>query len=472
MTADSRDSRRPMHDKPEITDRILQRIGDEFAALSTSTDGLVTCTVRAPGILFHGLPRVGGDWFYWSRPSQDSYILGLGEALRLTAAGDGRLATLSREFDQQRRRWRQLDPDASGVQAIAFTGFAFDQDDPMEAGWQGLPNAAVFFPELTIRQQGESCTLSFTLHDRDLPSTLQRWRGLLNGLLDALNRATDPQGSPTQLSRVASTPPDDEWIRRVSQATEMIRNGELDKVVPCRSIRVQAQRSLSPACLMSTLSCLYPGSMLFAISLGGRTFASATPERLAAKKSDRLACDAIGGTTHRAPEEALDRCLGEQLLQDAKSLHEHALVVDGIADSLKEVCLPLEVPETPGLLQLRNLQHLWTQIQGTLRQETNLFDIARRLHPTAAVNGHPAASARRWLSDHEAANRGWYTGAAGWMDINGDGELAVLLRCALLDGNSAELFAGAGITSDSRPVDELRETELKFGAMLEALQNA
>jgi isochorismate synthase EntC len=60
----------------------------------------------------------------------------------------------------------------------------------------------------------------------------------------------------------------------------------------------------------------------------------------------------------------------------------------------------------------------------------------------------------------------------GWLDSEGNGEFAVVLRCALLRGTHAELFAGAGIVPDSDPARELQETEMKFGAMLEALGGA
>lgn len=73
---------------------------------------------------------------------------------------------------------------------------------------------------------------------------------------------------------------------------------------------------------------------------------------------------------------------------------------------------------------------------------------------------------------NEPIDRGWYAGAAGWIEYDGNGKLAVLLRCALLDNNYADLFAGAGITAESDPDAEYAETELKLRVMLEALENA
>jgi menaquinone-specific isochorismate synthase len=246
----------------------------------------------------------------------------------------------------------------------------------------------------------------------------------------------------------------------------------MEKVVLARQQRIQAQRRLDPVQLMASLNYLYPRSTLLATRIDGRVFVSATPERLASYHAGEITCDAMAGTAQRAPVELQDGKLGAQLLADPKSRHEHQLVVDGIRASMKQLCSDISPQQPPTLKRLRGLQHLFTEIRGQLRPETGLIQAAARLHPTAAVNGHPATAASHWLQQHEPFDRGWYAGAAGWIDCHGNGELAVLLRCALLDRDQAELFAGAGITSGSDADAEYAETELKFGVMLEALENS
>ncbi len=94
---------------------------------------------------------------------------------------------------------------------------------------------------------------------------------------------------------------------------------------------------------------------------------------------------------------------------------------------------------------------------------------APALHPTPAVGGLPSAAAMRWISEHESGPRGWYASPVGWFDAAGDGEFAVALRCCLLRGSRAHLYAGAGIVGNSDPRLEYRETELKRHALLRAL---
>lgn len=465
-----------MPNRPSPIPSILNRLESALASLPSRdrhrAGQLVSVTLAAPELRLQRLPQLDGNWFYWGEPNRQCYLLGMGEAMRLTASGEERLKVLSDRFEQQRARWHHLDPDGCGFRATAFTGFAFDPRDPMRQNWSGLPNAAIFFPELLLHQTPDQCALTFSFnHDAPVRARLRAGH-LLQLLAEALAREPEPERKRNRLSRTAAIPSYEEWILQVSEATQQIRRGTLDKVVPFRRISVRAEQPLNPARLMTSLDDLYPSSLLFSIQLAGSTFAAATPERLITRRGKQIACDAVGGTIGRAPDPDADQRLGRELLDDAKSRHEHALVVRGILASLAPHCQRLTAPDRPALKRLRKLQHLWTGINGELRGDATLLRIASDLHPTAAVNGFPAANAGHWLSTYQHAARGWYTGAAGWLDQQGDGELAVLLRCALLNGESAELFAGAGVTSESCPIAEFQETELKLGTMLEALEHA
>ncbi len=97
------------------------------------------------------------------------------------------------------------------------------------------------------------------------------------------------------------------------------------------------------------------------------------------------------------------------------------------------------------------------------------IELAGVLHPTPAVGGEPGEVAARLIPALEGLDRGWYAGPVGWTDAAGDGEFCVALRCALVRGRLAHLYAGCGIVRDSDPVAELAETEVKLGALLPVL---
>jgi isochorismate synthase EntC len=98
-----------------------------------------------------------------------------------------------------------------------------------------------------------------------------------------------------------------------------------------------------------------------------------------------------------------------------------------------------------------------------------VLELAGLLHPTPAVGGEPWDRAGPLIPALEGLDRGWYAGPVGWTDFEEDGELCVALRCALLRGPVAHLYAGDGIVGDSVPADELAETEAKLGALLPLL---
>ncbi len=92
---------------------------------------------------------------------------------------------------------------------------------------------------------------------------------------------------------------------------------------------------------------------------------------------------------------------------------------------------------------------------------------ARREH--AAAGGTPADAARQAIAELEPFDRGFFTGAVGWMDASGDGEWAVTIRCATSDQDGLDLFAGAGVVAGTDPGAALAETTAKLGTMLAAL---
>ena len=161
-----------------------------------------------------------------------------------------------------------------------------------------------------------------------------------------------------------------------------------------------------------------------------------------------------------------DRANAEALLASAKNREEHAIVVEAIEDVLGMYCEHLDHDPEPVLVETANVWHLATRFRGTLRiPSPGVVELVAALHPTPAVGGTPTATAKAAIDELEPFDRGGYAGAVGWMDAEGDGEWAIALRCARLDGQRATLYAGAGIVADSQPADELDETDRKFRAV-------
>ena len=177
----------------------------------------------------------------------------------------------------------------------------------------------------------------------------------------------------------------------------------------------------------------------------------------------------LAGTTRRSADPAVDDLLGEQLLRGTKEREEQAIVVRRIERELRPVSVWVAAADEPVLVKVQNVQHLGTPIRAQLADPVPCVELAGRLHPTPAVGGEPRDAAARLIPALEGLDRGWYAGTVGWTDLSEDGEFCVAIRCGLLRGSVAHLYAGNGIVRDSDPADELAETEVKLQALLPLL---
>jgi menaquinone-specific isochorismate synthase len=174
----------------------------------------------------------------------------------------------------------------------------------------------------------------------------------------------------------------------------------------------------------------------------------------------------------RSGDPETDERLARSLLASSKDRAEHRVVVQAVAGALNEVCERLDVPSAPSIVPLRNVSHLGTAISGTLSPEgatESALELAIRLHPTPAVAGTPTDEALNYLRAVEGFDRGRYAGPVGWVDARGDGEFAIGIRSADIDGPRARLVAGVGIVGDSNAESELAETQFKLQALLAAV---
>ncbi len=251
----------------------------------------------------------------------------------------------------------------------------------------------------------------------------------------------------------------------VSAATARIRAGELQKVVLAHDLEATTSRPVDERFLLRRLAAAYPDCWTFAV----QGLVGASPELLIRRSADRIASRVLAGTAWR---EHTGDAVSADLLGSAKDITEHAYAVRSVADVLARACSDLEVPEAPVPLELANLTHLSTDIVGRLdRRAPTALDLAARLHPTAAVGGSPTDVARRLIRELEPMKRGRYAAPVGWMDSKGDGEFAIALRCAQVDGRSVRLMAGCGVVADSQPDVEAREAQIKMVPIRDALES-
>ena len=267
---------------------------------------------------------------------------------------------------------------------------------------------------------------------------------------------------PTTFSVTGGTPKP-LWDKAVTAALARVEEGAIEKVVLARSIEITADQAFSVTDILSRLRRDQPGCFVY--STGG--FLGASPELLVRRTGTTVTSSPMAGTVAGTSSAAIER-----LRTSAKDGREHDLVVEAILAGLAPYCKNLDAVMTPEVAVLATISHLVTPIRGQLNDPPcDVLALTRALHPTPAVGGTPTDAAIALIAQLEDSSRGFYAGPVGWVDAKGDGEFALALRGALIDGTRATMHAGAGIVAGSNPETEWRETEAKFAPMIAALTN-
>ncbi len=437
-------------------------------ALTTATEERAIVVARFPApsapldAMLHGVRR--GTSILW-RPVEGRAIAGHGAAVEIPLDGDGRFGALGPASRAIFEHTRLVDhPDVAPAAPRLFGGWSFRAGGAADAPWGGFGDGRFFLPRWSYERDGSRGVLTLAVDARD------GWGGRLGlvraeldriwGLLERPRPGAPPPGLRSVRHQDRAS-----WDRQIEAITRAIADGQISKVVAARRAEVQALGEVDAWSALDALSGDYPETWRFGLRFGDSgTFVAATPERLFVKTDRVVEADALAGTIDAALPDAAER-----LRASDKDRREHAVVVDHIVDRLRGHCTHLEPPGEPRLRRLPNVLHLHTPVRGTLRPEAHAAELVEALFPTPAVGGVPARAAADWIAAREVHERGWYCGPVGWIDARGDAELTVALRCGVIRGSSAWLYAGGGIVRGSEAQAEWEEAAWKLAPLLRAL---
>ncbi len=422
-----------------------------------------------PAAVVFASRRPGEPWFCFEQPDLGgAAIATLGRLRRIEGSGVGR-------FEAVARSWRELLSDAEfeppdgppGAGLVAVGGFAFAEHGGEAPQWEGFGSGGLTVPEVTIARRGEDVRLTIAVSaaaDDLAEQLLERAQRRLADLRSAPLPMVDP--APAGRFVIASTAPPEHYEAAVSRAVERIHAGDFHKIVLAREVCVHAPSPHDPAAVFGVLRAAFQSCYVFCVGERDSAFVAASPELLVRRDGMRAQTVALAGSTRRSADPAVDAHLGDQLLRSSKNRSEHDFVKQGIARMLRPHALWVAAPEDPSIIKVANIQHLATPIRAQLASPLSAVELAGMLHPTPAVGGEPASATLSQIPALEGLDRGWYAGPVGWTDSNEDGEFCVALRCALLRGREARLYAGVGVVGGSDPSAELAETEVKLAALL------
>ena len=350
------------------------------------------------------------------------------------------------------RLWQRV---RSSIDGIAVGGFAYRTDREPGGAWSGFPALLFRVPALAVMRRRGRTFASAATPDAE---------ALLDLATTAVRAPSARKLDVTPLRNPLA------WTAAVETAAARLRAGEAEKVVLAREVLARGDGVVSAGMVVRGLRAAYPSCFTYLIAgADGTAFAGASPELLIRRAGAHAFAQPMAGSVARGATDAEDERLAGLLVASTKDAVEHRVVSDFVVEALQPFASKVSA-RAPEVVRFTNIQHLATSVDIELREPAaDALTLAAALHPTPAVGGWPRQAADVMIDELEGMERGWYAGAVGWIDADGDGELAVALRCGLLWEDGARLYAGVGVMPDSDPARELEETELKFKALLTAL---
>jgi isochorismate synthase len=457
-------------------------------ALVRGVATLVSATIPIPRpdplALFSSARALGHEPSLWLQPAAAFALLGVGSAWTIEAEG-------AQRFDAVSRAWQGLidaglmdvPAGVDGVGPMLLGGFGFDSEPATSAVWRGFEGARLVLPKLLLTLTATSAWLTSNIvveqddqradADAVVAAAGRLWADLRgvpsDGTSDASAAASSEDGRARPLEIAAHRPGASDWRATAARFAGAVGRGRLDKVVLTRSIDLIAESPIDVPGVLGRLAEAAPESTVFALSRGQRTFLGASPERLIALDGREFRTVAMAGSIRRGVDAAEDERLAAALLESDKEREEHDVVVQMLGQTLAPLADRLTIADGPSVVRLTHVQHLVTEVSGRLSEPRGILALVETLHPTPAVGGAPRELALQLIAEEERHERGWYAGPIGWIDRHGDGEFAVALRCGVVDGREATLFAGCGIVADSDPQKEWDESLVKLRALGSAL---
>ena len=431
-----------------------------------------------PLAVLDGLAGEAGLRFYWENPSKQEAVAAWGVTRDLLVNSPGRFEQtqlfVDSCFDQVQQ---EGDIGSTGSETRVFCSFSFFEDSAYSErnGGGTQPTATMFLPrfQITKKNKNHFLVINYPLSDHaQTPEVVRSLRDKVSSIDWSEYKELAPSHKKTidwQEKDIFSAASSQYFKTTVRSALNSIALDEMSKIVLAHAVDIKSPTPFDTINSLQNLRDRHPDCYIFDLrNNNGQDFIGASPERLVSIQNRQLVTDALAGSAPRGKSTSEDVQWANILLKNRKEKREHQAVSDFITARLKNIGLkPQQLPLQ--LLQLSNIQHLWTPIYAHLPKGIEPLEIIAQLHPTPAVAGVPNRIACNKIRHYEKFDRGLYAAPLGWIDNHGNCEFVVGIRSALIEQNNARLYAGAGIVSGSNPDKEFVEIQLKLQSLLKAL---
>ncbi|MEP3838961.1 MAG: anthranilate synthase component I family protein [Algibacter sp.] len=263
---------------------------------------------------------------------------------------------------------------------------------------------------------------------------------------------------------------DDEFRNQVEIARKHCQRGDVFQLVLSR--RFSQEFTGDDFNIYRALRSINPSPYLFYFDYGDFKIFGSSPEAQLIVDDGLAEIHPIAGTFKRTGDEHKDEILAEKLKNDDKENAEHVMLVDLARNDLSRHGSGVKVVTYREVQFFSHVIHLVSKVTGQKHKETSTMQVVADTFPAGTLSGAPKHRAMQLIEDYEKTSRGYYGGAIGFMDFDGNFNHAIMIRTFLSKDYKLNWQAGAGLVSKSNQENELQEVYNKLGALTKAIKLA
>ena len=263
---------------------------------------------------------------------------------------------------------------------------------------------------------------------------------------------------------------EDEFKKSVEKAKKYIEEGDIMQVV-C-SQRMSIPFTADPVALYRSIRQLNPSPYMYYLNLHDFHIVGSSPEILARLEDNKVTVRPIAGTRRRGKDDADDIAMEEDMINDPKEIAEHLMLIDLGRNDVGRVAKPgtVNVTEQFGIERYSHVMHMVSNVEAELEDGLSAIDLFKATFPAGTVSGAPKIRAMEIIDEFEPVKRGIYGGAIGYLSWQGNMDMAIAIRTAVIKDDVLYIQAGGGWVADSVPDLEWKESLNKGRAIFKAAE--
>ncbi|WP_406684387.1 anthranilate synthase component I family protein [Seonamhaeicola sp. MEBiC1930] len=269
---------------------------------------------------------------------------------------------------------------------------------------------------------------------------------------------------------ITSNLTDEEFLQHVDYAKKHCARGDVFQLVLSRSF--SQEFTGDDFNVYRALRSINPSPYLFYFDYGDFKIFGSSPEAQLIVTDGLAEIHPIAGTFKRTGDYEKDEILADKLVKDEKENAEHVMLVDLARNDLSRHGSGVKVETYREVQFFSHVIHLVSKVTGQKHDTTSTMQVVADTFPAGTLSGAPKHRAMQLIEQYEKTSRGFYGGAIGFMDFEGNFNHAIMIRTFLSKDYKLNWQAGAGLVSKSNPESERQEVFNKLGALNKAIQLA